>query len=230
MYMDSHTNDIGLTELDNYDHTLQLLRDYNLRKITDLLLAGGYTLFGVVSLFSLKDTRHDPILLIKNVLFCVAFLGIAYEYYLKYAAQHTIKFEHDIVSKFVFYNICIVLYGLTSIFYRNTKYHMHVFYRPATEKPAIHGLEIDALLTFISHALLTISAFMTTNLHILLMVVYVLLLISFSMSFISNILTQTVQNRALYYAIAIGSCLMIIGYIYELVEEIKTPILISAYA
>ena len=48
MYMDSCTNDIGLTELDNYDHTLKLLRDYDLRKVTDMLLAGGYTLFGVV--------------------------------------------------------------------------------------------------------------------------------------------------------------------------------------
>ena len=230
MYMDSCTNDIGLTELDNYDHTLKLLRDYDLRKVTDMLLAGGYTLFGVVSLFSLKDTRHDPILLIKNVLFCVAFLGIAYEYYLKYTAQHTIKFEEDTVSKFIFYNICVVLYGLTSIFYRNTKHHMHVFYRAATEKPSIYGLEIDALLTFISHALLTISAFMTTNLHILLMVVYLLFIISFGMAFVSNILTGTVKNWALYYAIAIGSCLMIIGYIYEMIAEIKNPILISAYA
>lgn len=224
MYMDSDTNGLGLTELDNHDHTLQLLRDYDLRKVTDMLLAGGYTLFGVVSLFSLKETRHDPILLIKNILFCVAFLGIAYEYYLKYTAQHTIKFEHDTVSKFIFYNICVVLYGLTSIFYRNTKHHMHVFYRAATEKPAIYGLEIDALLTFISHGLLTISAFTTTNLHILLMVVYLLFIISFGMAFVSNILTGTVKNRALYYAIAIGSCMMIIGYIYELIAEIKNPI------
>jgi len=229
--MDSDTTGLGLTELDNHDHTLQLLRNYNLRKITDMLLAGGYTLFGVVSLFSLNETRHDPILLIKNVLFCVAFLGIAYEYYLKYAAQHTIKFEHDTVSmsKFVFYNICVVLYGLTSIFYRNTKYHMHVFYRVATEKAAIYGLEIDALLTFISHTLLTISAFTTTNLHILLMVVYLLFIISFSMSFVSNILTRTVKNWVLYYAIAIGSCMMIIGYIYELIAEIKNPIQTRVY-
>jgi len=218
--MENNTKDIKKMNITNYDTTLKTLKTYNIRKTIDVLLIVGYSLFGGISIFSLLNTYHDPILFLKNILFLIAFFGISYDYYLKYTEPNTMNIENNttFTHRFFIYNICILLYGLLSIFYKDTRFHMNVFYRSFVHKPTINGLELDAILAFIAHSLLITTVVVNNTDTRILNIVYLLFIISYGMSFLYNLLTTTtVKNKLLFYAINLGSFCMLLGYISEII-------------
>jgi hypothetical protein len=192
-------------QVDEYNETIDTINTYTIRRTIDLLLLFGYILFSIVALFALIKTHNDSILFIRNILFLIGFLGIATEYYFKYKSENTIALSHVITdNRFIFYNTCMVLYGIVSILYKNSKYHMNVFYRKMVEKPTIFGLEIDALLVFISHCLLIVTKFIrNTYSYNIMYIIDAIFIGSYAMSFIYNINTPIVKNKLLYYIITI---------------------------
>jgi len=210
-------SELDVASIEEYDKTIDFIKIYSSHKTNDLLLLFGYILFGAVAVTSLLETYKDPILFLRNLLFVIGFIGIATEYYFKYTTETTIETQHIISNKrFLFYNACMVLYGIISILYANSKYHMNVFYRIFVDKPTLFGLEIDALLVFISHSFLVSTAFIhQSDSSILLDIIYGIFIVSYLLSFYYNAITPIIKNQLLYYIITIGSLSLLMGYLFE---------------
>lgn len=205
----------------NYNVLVDTISRSQSETIKDTIISIGYFIFGSISLTSLRHTYMDPMLFIKNVLICIAFYGISHTY--MYDASSSNMHHFDIVNKIysarqnVLYNGLIVIYALLSIFYKDTRYHMNVFYRVAVKKPTMFGIEIDGILTLVAHTLLLMTLIYNVTGLTAPLIVSILFIISYSILFVFNLNRTNIKNEWLYSAIFVGSFLLIAGYGYDFI-------------
>ena len=208
------------TSTSNYNDLSDVVSRNNSEIIKNAMLAIGYFLFAAISMYSLRNTHKDPILLVKNILFCIAFLGISYTYMVRvtesYIGDIDIRSKTSSVNQILFFNICAVIYGLLCIFYKNPNYHMNVFFSTMVAKPTLFGIELDGLLVFVGHILLSLSYVLQNTYWSITVIAAMLFVISHIIAFATNIKIDHVKYKLLYYSILIGSILLGLGYSYDI--------------
>ena len=208
------------TSTSNYNDLSDVVSRKNSEIIKNSMLAIGYFLFAAISMYSLRNTHKDPILLVKNILFCIAFLGISYTYMVQvpesYIGDIDIRDKITSVNKMVFFNICAVIYGLLCIFYKNTNYHMNVFFSTMVAKPTLFGIELDGLMAFVAHTLVLIFYLLQESYWFIPFIAAMFFVISNIIAFATNIKIDNVKHKWLYYSILIGSILLGLGYSYDI--------------
>ena len=208
------------TSTSNYNDLSDVVSRNNSEIIKNAMLAIGYFLFAAISMYSLRNTHKDPILLVKNILFCIAFLGISYTYMVRvtesYIGDIDIRSKTSSVNQILFFNICAVIYGLLCIFYKNPNYHMNVFFSTMVAKPTLFGIELDGLLVFVGHILLLLSYVLQNTYWSITVIAAMLFVISNIIAFVTNLKIDHVKYKLLYYSILIGSILLGLGYSYDI--------------
>lgn len=219
MVLVNELQDIELQNITNYHKTISMNNDYFLHRLASILCCIGYFIFGAIALVSLKDTYHEPLNLVKNLLFCIAFFGIGHNYLEDFLARNTNEFfrKIDTVKRFEIFNIFLIIYGFLCFVVPERKYHMFTFYRAAVEKPHINDIEIDGFLIILSHLLLGLSLFAEQYSKIILIISFSLYILSYGMSFIFNMITDSHSKYGfMFYAILFGSVFLTIAYSLEL--------------
>ena len=215
-------NDLNVIELQNVNNlndTKEQMLDYFLHRLASLFNALGYFVFAMIAVASFLYTYKNPMGLIKNILFCVSFFGIASLYLDEFTSMHTGNLFHKIqsVKKFEFYNILVVIYGALSLVFPDEKYHMFTFYRALVKKPHINHIEIDGLLIIFSHFLLGMSVFIQQYSATIMAIAFSLYIISYGMAMIFNLVTDSRSKYGtMFYAILFGSVFLTLGYMMEL--------------
>ena len=208
------------TSTSNYNDLAEVVSNKNTEIIKNAILSIGYLLFAIISLYSLRNTHKDPILLFKNSIFCIAFFGISYTYMVQVTESYTgdidIRSNTSSVNQILFFNICAISYGLLSIFYKDPRYHMNVFFSTMVAKPTLFGIELDGLLAFVGHILLLSSYVLQNTYWFITVIAAMLFVISHIIAFVTNLKIDHVKYKLLYYSILIGSILLGLGYSYDI--------------
>jgi hypothetical protein len=210
---------INMTNLNDYQVSINSLDDYKYHRMAHLLCAIGYLCFALISSMTFLTSYKNPIELTKNILFCVAFFGISSVYFEKFLAKH-VTGTHEVLTnfyEFFVFNIMLVIYGLLAILY-TTKYHIYSFYKSPVKRFSIFGIEIDGLLFVLCHALLLLSVLTTKHFKLpIFLLAIVLLLCSYGLVLFTNYLkSDSMKNKLLYNIINFASLALLIGYSTEL--------------
>jgi len=209
---------INMTNLNDYQVSINSLDDYKYHKIAHILCAVGYLCFALISSMTFLTSYKKPIELTKNILFCVAFFGISIVYFEKFFAKHVTGIYEVLTSfnKFFLFNIMLVLYGLLAILY-TTKYHTYNFYKSSVKRFSIFGIEIDGLLFVLCHVFLLLSV-LTKHFKLpIYSLAIVLLLCSYGLVLFTNYLkSDSIKNKLLYNIINFASIALLLGYSAEL--------------
>ena len=219
MVLFNELQDIELQNITNYHKTISMNNDYFLHRLASILCCIGYFVFGAIALVSLRDTYHEPLNLVKNLLFCLAFFGISHIYLEDFITRNTNEFFNKLstAKRFEIFNIFLIIYGILCFTVPERKYHMFTFYRTAVERPHINEIEIDGFLIILSHLLLGLSLFAQQYSEIILIICFSLYIFSYGMSFILNMMTDSRSKYGMmFYAILFGSVFLTIGYSLEL--------------
>ena len=220
--------DVRFTNVDTYHETKDMIDTYFLKKLSSIINALGYFIFACIAVPSFFTSYDHPSSFIKNMLFCVAFFGIASNYWAEFNARNTGDFYKKVssVKHFEIYNILIIIYGVLCLIVKDDRFHMFAFYRSSVERPKIGGVEIDGLLIIISHFLLGLSILAEKYLTYILLLCFSLYIFSYGLSFFFNLLTVSKsKNGTMFYAILLGSFFLILGYMIEIVLMVKENIL-----
>ena len=213
------------TSTSNYKELSNIVSRPQEEIVKNAILTIGYFLFAVISLHSIQHTYLEPITLLKNVLFSIAFSGISYTYgentVKSYKGDVDIKNQIYSINNLVIFNICAVLYGLLCIFYNDSRYQMNSFFRSTVKKPTLFGIEIDGLFAFIAHSLLLLPVIINNTGYMISTIVSLIFIVSYILSFSYNLNINHMKNKWLYYIISLGSLLLITGYIYDIVLIVK---------
>lgn len=211
--------DIELQHITNHHNSINSINNYFLHRLASILCFIGYFIFGIIATTSLKDTYHEPLNFVKNLLFCIAFFGIGHNYLEDFLGRNTNDFfkKIDAVKRFEIYNILLIIYGILCFTVPERKYHMFTFYRAAVERPHINEIEIDGFLIILSHLLLGLSLFAQQYTDVILIISFSLYIFSYGMSFVFNMLTDSRSKYGImFYAILFGSVFLTIAYSLEL--------------
>lgn len=208
------------TSTSNYNGFVEVVSNKNTETIKNAILAIGYLLFAIISLYSLRNTHKDPILLFKNSIFFIAFFGISYTYMVQVTESYTgdidIRSKTSSVNQMMFFNICVIIYGLLCIFYKNPNYHMNVFFSTMVAKPTLFGIELDGLFVFVGHILLLSSYVLQNTYWFITVIAAMLFVISNTIAFVTNLKIDHVKYKWLYYSVLIGSIFIGLGYSYDI--------------
>ena len=220
--------DVEFTNVDTYHQTKSMIDTYFYKKLSSIINAIGYFIFACIALTSFPMSYGHPLSFIKNILFCVAFFGIASTYWSEFNARNSGDFFEKVssVKEFELYNILIIIYGVLCLVVKDDRFHMFAFYRSSVERPKIGGIEIDGLLIIISHFLLGLSILAENYLTYIMLFCFSLYVFSYGLSFFFNLITESKsKNGTMFYAILLGSFFLVLGYILEFVLMVNEKIL-----
>jgi hypothetical protein len=133
-----------------------------------------------------------------------------------YTGDIDIRSKTSSVNQMMFFNICVIIYGLLCIFYKNPNYHMNIFFSTMVAKPTLFGIEFDGLMAFIGHILLSLSYVLQNTYWSITVIAAMLFVISNIIAFVTNLKIDHVKYKLLYYSILIGSILLGLGYSYDI--------------
>lgn len=213
------------TSTSNYNDLSNIVSRNNSEIIKNLMLSLGYFLFATISLDALQNTYKYPIIFIRNIIYIIAFFGISYTYMesvkISYFGDIDVKDRTLSVNKTILFNIGAILYGLLSIFNKDTKYHMGIFYNKMVTKPTFFGVELDGLIAFVGHILLLATYVLQNTGWYMMSLVSMLFVVSNIIAFSTNIKIDHVKYKWLYYSVLIGSLLIGFGYSIDIILTIQ---------